>query len=255
MYIVDLDLDTIHCDETIEPALEAMNQLQFFSDPIKESVNDLAIIHHNVEGLLDNFAGVLQFFASYSADVIMMTETKLSADISNLAIGIEGYTIMRNDRQTNGGGVAIYSSKICVSQKLDFQNITLEHVGIQLQNGLGKYVLIVIYLPPNANSETKKRRNAELEIMIQNSIMMQQINAVIFAGDFNENLNGKQSKPIHDLFKQYGFSQEIKEITTKGGTLIDHIYVRENKRHNKQAGVIQTHFSYHDACFLTMDLV
>ena len=41
-------------------------------------------------------------------DILAITETKLAANITEDEIGMDGYFVVRKDRDRNGGGVLIY---------------------------------------------------------------------------------------------------------------------------------------------------
>ncbi len=41
-------------------------------------------------------------------DITRLNETRLDDNIPDAEVSIKGYTIFRNDRNVNGGGVAIY---------------------------------------------------------------------------------------------------------------------------------------------------
>jgi exonuclease III len=45
---------------------------------------------------------------NYPFDILAINETKLDSSISDSEIYIHGYTIIRKDRNRNGGGIAIY---------------------------------------------------------------------------------------------------------------------------------------------------
>ena len=44
----------------------------------------------------------------HELDVLGLNETRLSKDIRDSEVSVEGYDIYRHDRDTSGGGVAIY---------------------------------------------------------------------------------------------------------------------------------------------------
>lgn len=56
--------------------------------------------------------GVRELFSSYDFDVLALSETWLSSNITDDEISIPGYTLARKDRsgsaKLNGGGVLIY---------------------------------------------------------------------------------------------------------------------------------------------------
>ena len=57
-----------------------------------------------------------------------MTESKLGRSVTNAEVNINGYSIIRNDRNRNGGGVACYiRNDLCFNIKNIFSN-SIEHV-------------------------------------------------------------------------------------------------------------------------------
>ena len=186
----------------------------------------------------------------------MITESWLSSSVCNEVIAITGYNVYRGDRNSNAdmdhGGVAIFVKSICQSKKLNFADIQLEHVGITFEKNGSRFVCVCVYRPPSSKAAEKANFCEQLERLIQMSTIMQNTDAVVFGGDFNEDLLGKCSTPIHDIFIHHGFQQQVKQSTTDKGTLIDHIYLRENTMYQNQSHVIQTLYSYHDACMLQM---
>ena len=67
----------------------------------------MKIDHLNVIGLLSKKAEVKILLQETNLDILAVTETKISPDIVN-QIEIEGYSVVRKDRNNNGGGVLIY---------------------------------------------------------------------------------------------------------------------------------------------------
>jgi len=53
-------------------------------------------------------------------DIFGITETHLSSDINNNEININGYSILRNDRETNnwGGTLIYYAENLAASEYL-----------------------------------------------------------------------------------------------------------------------------------------
>ena len=79
-----------------------------------------------------------------------ITESKLDSSVTNSEGDINGYSIIRNDRNRNGGGVACYvRNDLCFNIKNVFSN-SLEHVFFEILLPKVKPVAIgIFYRPPN----------------------------------------------------------------------------------------------------------
>ena len=75
----------------------------------------LHIIHLNINSLLPKIDEVRHIDKSSNLSVIGLSETKLDDSVFDAEINIEGYTLIRSDRNRHGGGVACY-----VKQHLTF---------------------------------------------------------------------------------------------------------------------------------------
>ena len=89
-------------------------------------------------------------------DILALNETKLDRKIA-------GYTVLRCDRNSHGGGVAIY-----VLDTLNFEHRidNLEMICIELKSKCSKpFILLAWYRPPNYETETLTEENTLLEIL------------------------------------------------------------------------------------------
>ena len=57
------------------------------------------------------------FMEDKAIDILGLNETKLDKTIPDIQVDIEGYDILRRDRNRNGGGVALY-----IRQSLNYVN-------------------------------------------------------------------------------------------------------------------------------------
>ena len=72
----------------------------------------------NINGLLSKSDELRELVKSSNATVVEITESKLDDSINDCEICIEGYNIIRRDRNRKGGGVVCYVSiKICFNAK------------------------------------------------------------------------------------------------------------------------------------------
>ena len=104
-------------DINLNPGPVARHQL---NDPKFEVFNNkgLHLIHLNVNSLLPKIDELHNIAKCSNAAVIGITETKLDNTVYDSEVTIDGYSIVRNDRNRKGGGVACYiRSNICYSRK------------------------------------------------------------------------------------------------------------------------------------------
>ena len=81
-----------------------------------------------------------------------ITESKLDNSVTDKEININGYSIIRNDRNRNGGGVACYiRDDLCFNKKNIFSN-SIEHIFFEILIPKVKPIAIgIFYRPPNSN--------------------------------------------------------------------------------------------------------
>lgn len=94
------------------------------------------------------------YLHSKPIDILALNETRLDSSISNKEMGIPGYTLERNDRNRNGGGVALYirnSIDYEVDKTLASNELNLEWLCIKVKKPKVKPFLVATwYRPPNS---------------------------------------------------------------------------------------------------------
>ena len=100
------------------------------NDPKFEAFNNkgLHLIHLNIKSLLPKIDELCNIAKCSNAVVTGITETKLDNTVydSEVTIELERYSIVRNDRNRKGGGVACYiRSNICCSRKTCLSDMSL----------------------------------------------------------------------------------------------------------------------------------
>ena len=118
-------------DINLNPGPVARQQL---NDPKFEAFNNkgLHLIHHNVNNLLPEIDELRNIPKCSNAAVIGITETKLNNTVYDSEATIDEYSVVRNDRNRKGGGVACYiGSNICYSRKTCLPD-NLENIFIDL---------------------------------------------------------------------------------------------------------------------------
>ena len=164
--------------------------------------------------------------------VLGITESKLDSSVTNMEVNINGYNIIRNDRNKHGGGVACYvKNDLCFNTKKIFPNSILIPKVKPIAVG-------IFYKPPNSNDFLNLLSNSFQQIDLNEK-------EIYLLGDFNINLfqNGKfllkenQSNQVKDptsslisKYKEFCQSFFLTEIikeptrtTCNTSSLLDHI--------------------------------
>lgn len=124
-------------------------------------------------------------FIDSKMDIVCMTETWLSDVITNQMISMEGYSLLRNDRNRHGGGICIYfkSNLNCkivkMSTSLGHGNLT-EYLLLEVRGGGHPFLIAVYYNPPEIDCSDVLNEHME-EFTVK-------YNHTFFIGDFNTDL-------------------------------------------------------------------
>ena len=119
--------------------------------------------------------------SSSNAAVIGITEIKLDNTICDSEVAVDGYNIVRNDRNRNGGGVACYiRNNICFNRKACMSD-NIENIFIDLLFPKTKPISVSIICKPPSQTQFLEQMITEFEALNLN-------NKVYVLGDFNINL-------------------------------------------------------------------
>ena len=95
----------------------------------------LHFIHLNINGLLPKIDELRYIAKNSNAAVIGISETKLDNTVYDSEVAVDGYNIVRNDKNRKGGGVACYiRNNICFNLKTCLYNIVYLHWSIVSKN-------------------------------------------------------------------------------------------------------------------------
>ena len=102
--------------------------------PITDTLSNkgLNFVHININSLLPKIDEMRNFVKKQSIAVLGVTESKLDSSINDSELKIEGYELLRCDRNRHGGGVACYISKsLCFNIKNIFSE-EIENIFIDI---------------------------------------------------------------------------------------------------------------------------
>ena len=188
------------------------------------------------------------------ATVIGVTESKLDRSVLDEEINIDGYELVRSDRNRHGGGVACYiRSDISFNVRDDFSS-EIENIFLDILLPKMKPILIgILYRPPD---QPKFLDNLSTSISQTCSFNEQE---VYILGDLNINLiNSQQHTP--NRIKQYkefcslhGIEQLLTLptcITKNLLSLLDHVLTNSADRIS-QFGIVNVGLSDHQLIYCT----
>ena len=228
------------------------NDFDSFYDCFKQK--GLHFIHLNIRSLISKVSELRILANNCSASIIAISETWLDSSISDSEISINGYTVIRSDRNREGGGVCLYiKDNLAFNYRSDLSNDNVESLWVDILLPKTKPIVVgVCYRPPKDKS-----------FLDHFELIFSKIRSdceVVVLGDFNINsLAPKTSgllKKYLDLLGLFSLKNLITEptrITSTSSSSIDHIICNSNKI--CQSGVINIGLSDHLLIYCTRKVV
>lgn len=142
----------------------------------------LKICHINAQSLINKLDEFRFIFENSGVDLICISETWFNSNIADGTISLEGYNVVRTDRKSRGGGVAIYFKKDLPLRVISRsgEHDQVEHIFVEIKNRKSKILLGTVYRPNRYINF-----DSFLSILESYSIMYSDI---LIAGDFNCNI-------------------------------------------------------------------
>ena len=189
-----------------------------------------------------------------SCRLIGVTESKLDETVLDGEVNIDGYEVIRSDRNRHGGGVACYvRNDISFNVRRDFSD-EIGNIVFDMLLPKTKPILVgFLYRPPD---QSKFLDKLSTTISRSNTFDNQE---VYILGDLNINLINKQKhipngiKRYKEFCSLYGLEQLIStptRVTMNSSSILDHILTNSTDRVS-QSGVIDTGLSDHQLIYCT----
>ena len=253
LHLLDFHADKIYRNEAVAQGLDKMQPLHL-PDTLHRSAS-FTLVHHNVEGLLQNFESLQNHYQVSKSDILLLSETWLTNGAHLTKLHRTDFDLVSKTRRESyeiesmaslgKGGVAMYIRKNVCREFIDFTVSNLEYLSILVTTDQKPLIICVVYRP--ARYATGLFCSALQELLLQFEREATPDTGFIVTGDFNEDLF-KGQYAISTMMISNGYSQAITQSTTLGNTLLDALYIKNVNVMN--SGVLQTFYSYHDAVFV-----
>ena len=104
----------------------------------------------NIRGLRSNFSSVEHHLLSSSPDILFLSETQLSADVSSDLFKVSNYSLFPRFR-IKGGVCAYCASNVPVSRLVDLESPSFDVIWIKILLNTRCIFICFIYFSPNVN--------------------------------------------------------------------------------------------------------
>ena len=197
---------------------------------------NLSIFHQNIRSIRNKFEYIRDNFLDF--DIICFTETKLSGDIINKSLSLEGHDcIFRKDNTNHSGGLLTYVSSLFRPTRLLNLEITLpESIWIRIVDHSKCFLICNVYRSPNTAPECWNR----FETCLDHAYDL--CYNIIIVRDINENQLNPSNHKFKDILCLNNLSNVINEptrVTDCSSTLIDPIAITNTLQH-LHSGIFET---------------
>lgn len=175
----------------------------------------------NARSLINKIDKLEEIIILYSPDIVIITETWLHAQIHDTEISPASYSLIRTDRDSRGGGVAIMiKSSLTFQEEPGIANHESAWCTIQFDNT--SLLIGAIYRHPGAHEEYLLKVHDYLHSKINNRTKL------LLTGDFNlagidwnkltiGNRDAKNCEHLFDIMFSFSLSQIVNEPTRVQG--------------------------------------
>ena len=194
----------------------------------------LKMAHINVRSLPPKIEEIRYIVNQMDLDVLCINETWLDGSISDTEIDIDGYFLLRKDRNRNGGGVCMYvSERITFREREDLYINDIEALWVEIKASPEICILVCsVYRPP---AESNEYFDKMLDVFDKASL---EDSEMCILGDLNYDYSidlSISNNPVYYLENLYSLKQLIEKptrVTQSTKTIIDVILSSLSERHS-----------------------
>ncbi len=185
------------------------------------------ILSVNCNSLLSKIDEIRSILCTSDADILAVQETKLDSSINDAEIAVPGYSIFRNDRSWNSGGVLLFirsslkpkSIKIAVASGL-----LLVAAEVAFRNR--SIIVATAYRSPGQSACARDNFLSNLQDVLAS--LGSRVHDLVLTGDFNFcALDSHEFTPLQTIARNFGLSQIVTEPTHRNRCL-DCVFIGQN---------------------------
>ena len=223
-------------------------------------------MYTNADGICSKLPEFKDRIQDINPDIICITETKLTSNTTDEALGLEQYNIWRKERTNKrGGGIMIMTRKELTATEVELLTTTYaEALAIDIKTKKGSLLVATTYIAPKTDTwsrEEHKQLQQESLDTLRNMLQRAETKSqeLILTGDFNcaidwtrlesiyrSNIPRRWNENILDLASDFSLHQHVNENTRARGTdnasMLDLLFTRQqedltNITHNAPLGM------------------
>ena len=208
----------------------------------------LLFIHANVRSLLPKLPEIKLFLNRTKAAILAISETWLDNTVTDAELNVDGYSVLRKDRNRHGGGVCMFINNHLNYDKRNINVPDIECLAVDLLLPHTKPIsFAVCYRPPTDYSFITKLGTILNDFDSHNEVYLM--------GDFNicVKQKGTLSKSYLGLLNDFSYRQLIDQptrVTNDSSSIIDHVISNANGKMGK-SGVLDIGLSDHQFTYFT----
>lgn len=210
------------------------------------------MIYMNIRSLRLNFTPLVASLHKIinNINLILLVETNITNEEQH-TYNIKGFISYFCNRDSRGGGVAVFIRENVIHTRLSLNTISFEAIQINITNKHKTLSLFTIYRPPKNNVN-------EFIIELDKTInMINKKQDIIVIGDININILKQNITTTNyiSMISSNGLRCIVNEITRENiakrtGSCIDHMHIRNNETNTQtHAAIVKTNISDHYALF------
>ena len=204
----------------------------------------------NVASLIKHLDEIRLLLYDKKLDVRALNETRLDSSISDELVAVDGYDLIRADRNRNGGGVCMYiRCHVNYDKRLDLVPTDLESVCLEINQANSRsFIITSIYRPPSAPVEIFLKIEKLIELLDDKN------KEVYILGDLNCNMLEPTllpTKKLNEILELYQMRQLINNptrVTELTQSLLD-VCITSNPEHITHSGVLHLGISDHSLIY------
>ncbi|ELT89278.1 hypothetical protein CAPTEDRAFT_217397 [Capitella teleta] len=258
LHIVDFEPEAIKANQKVMNHMEKMKSKRLNIDEleIKKEMNQIIVGHLNAPYFLNKMKDLKSDVMTEilrNVSVMCFTETYLTPDHNiDTFLLKHNYQAFRSDVPCSHDHKGQHGIMICANKNLKPKELNLaivpelesKTIVIEKSETSSRMIICVLYRPPSQSKQTFVEKCEEILNIFPTSV------PTIICGDFNDNVECKETSKILKLMSHFGYFQCVTSPTTDHGTIIDHMYSNVTLETN-EINIRDIYFSNHDATFFT----